>query len=47
MVTVTGGGGGGFADRPSNVVERYLEAIASHDWEAFAATLADDGFSRT
>ena len=30
-----------------DAVLRYLEAIQSHDWEAFAATLADDGFSRT
>lgn len=29
------------------IVERYLEAIIGHDWVAFAATLADDGFSRT
>jgi ketosteroid isomerase-like protein len=29
------------------IVERYLEAIMGHDWDAFAATLADDGFSRT
>jgi hypothetical protein len=28
-------------------VERYLDAIRAHDWEAFAATLADDDFSRT
>ena len=28
-------------------VHRYLAAIQAHDWEAFAATLADDGFSRT
>ena len=28
-------------------VHRYLAAIQAHDWEAFAATLADEGFSRT
>jgi hypothetical protein len=31
----------------TDAVDRYLVAIAHHDWEAFAATLADDGFSRT
>jgi ketosteroid isomerase-like protein len=28
------------------VVERYLEAISGHDWDALAACLADDGFVR-
>jgi ketosteroid isomerase-like protein len=28
------------------VVERYLEAIIAHDWDAFAACLSDDGFER-
>jgi ketosteroid isomerase-like protein len=30
----------------SGVVERYLDAIIGHDWEALAACLADDGFVR-
>jgi len=34
MVAVTG------------VVERYLDAIIGHDWDALARCLADDGFSR-
>jgi ketosteroid isomerase-like protein len=28
------------------VVERYLDAIIGHDWNALAACLADDGFVR-
>lgn len=28
------------------VVERYLEAIIAHDWDALAGCLADDGFVR-
>jgi ketosteroid isomerase-like protein len=28
------------------VVERYLDAIGAHDWDALAACLADDGFVR-
>ena len=28
------------------VVERYLDAIISHDWDALAACLSDDGFAR-
>ena len=27
-------------------VERYLDAIVAHDWDALAACLADDGFTR-
>lgn len=34
MVTVAG------------VVERYLDAMIDHDWDALAACLSDDGFSR-
>jgi ketosteroid isomerase-like protein len=30
----------------AGVVERYLEAMVAHDWEALAACLADDGFVR-
>ncbi|HEY3096429.1 MAG TPA: nuclear transport factor 2 family protein [Acidimicrobiia bacterium] len=30
----------------SGVVERYLDAIIDHDWDALAACLADDGFVR-
>jgi ketosteroid isomerase-like protein len=30
----------------SGVVERYLDAIIGHDWDALAACLADDGFVR-
>jgi ketosteroid isomerase-like protein len=30
----------------AGVVERYLDAIIGHDWEALAACLGDDGFSR-
>ena len=30
----------------AGVVERYLEAIVAHDWDAFAACLSDDGFER-
>jgi ketosteroid isomerase-like protein len=30
----------------AGVVERYLDAITSHDWDAFAACLTDDGFER-
>jgi ketosteroid isomerase-like protein len=30
----------------AGVVERYLEAIIAHDWDAFAACLSDDGFER-
>jgi hypothetical protein len=30
----------------AGVVERYLEAIIGHDWDALAACLADDGFTR-
>jgi hypothetical protein len=30
----------------AGVVERYLEAIIGHDWEALADCLADDGFVR-
>jgi ketosteroid isomerase-like protein len=28
------------------VVERYLDAIIGHDWDALAACLAEDGFTR-
>ena len=28
------------------VVERYLDAIIGHDWNALAACLSDDGFAR-
>jgi ketosteroid isomerase-like protein len=31
---------------PGDAVARYLDAIMSHDWEGFAATLSDTGFSR-
>jgi ketosteroid isomerase-like protein len=30
----------------AGVVERYLDAIVGHDWDALAACLADDGFTR-
>jgi hypothetical protein len=30
----------------AGVVERYLAAIIGHDWDALAACLADDGFTR-
>jgi ketosteroid isomerase-like protein len=30
----------------AGVVERYLNAIIGHDWDAFAACLSDDGFER-
>jgi hypothetical protein len=30
----------------SRVVERYLDAIIGHDWDALAACLTDDGFAR-
>jgi ketosteroid isomerase-like protein len=30
----------------AGVVERYLDAIIAHDWDAFAACLSDDGFER-
>jgi ketosteroid isomerase-like protein len=30
----------------AGVVERYLDAIIAHDWDALAACLADDGFTR-
>jgi ketosteroid isomerase-like protein len=30
----------------AGVVERYLDAITGHDWDALAACLADDGFMR-
>ena len=30
----------------SGVVERYLDAIIDHDWDALAACLADDVFTR-
>jgi ketosteroid isomerase-like protein len=30
----------------SGVVERYLDAIIGHDWDALAACLADDEFVR-
>lgn len=30
----------------AGVVERYLDAIMSHDWETLAGCLADDRFSR-
>jgi hypothetical protein len=30
----------------AGVVERYLDAIKGHDWDALAACLSDDGFSR-
>jgi ketosteroid isomerase-like protein len=30
----------------TGVVERYLDAIIGHDWDALAACLADDGFVR-
>lgn len=30
----------------AGVVERYLDAIIGHDWDALADCLSDDGFSR-
>lgn len=30
----------------TGVVERYLDAIIGHDWDALAGCLSDDGFSR-
>jgi len=30
----------------AGVVERYLDAIIGHDWDALAACLSDDGFTR-
>jgi ketosteroid isomerase-like protein len=30
----------------SGVVERYLDSIIGHDWDALAACLTDDGFVR-
>lgn len=30
----------------AGVVERYLDAIVGHDWDALAGCLSDDGFSR-
>jgi hypothetical protein len=30
----------------AGVVERYLDAIIGHDWDALATCLSDDGFSR-
>jgi ketosteroid isomerase-like protein len=30
----------------AGVVERYLDAITAHNWDALAACLADDGFVR-
>ena len=30
----------------AGVVERYLDAIIGHDWDALADCLGDDGFSR-
>jgi len=30
----------------AGVVERYLDAIIDHDWDALAACLSDDGFTR-
>jgi ketosteroid isomerase-like protein len=30
----------------TGVVERYLDAIIAHDWDALAACLSDDGFTR-
>ena len=30
----------------AGVVERYLDAIISHDWDALAACLSDDEFTR-
>jgi ketosteroid isomerase-like protein len=30
----------------AGVVERYLDAITGQDWDALAACLADDGFTR-
>jgi hypothetical protein len=30
----------------AGVVERYLDAITGHDWDALAACLTDDGFTR-
>jgi hypothetical protein len=30
----------------AGVVERYLDAIIGHDWDALAACLSDDRFSR-
>jgi ketosteroid isomerase-like protein len=30
----------------SGVVERYLDAIIGHDWDALAECLSDDGFVR-
>ena len=30
----------------AGVVERYLDAIIGHDWEALAACLSDEGFTR-
>lgn len=31
---------------PEDAVARYLDAIQAHDWEGFAATLSDAGFTR-
>jgi limonene-1,2-epoxide hydrolase len=28
------------------VVERYLECLATHDWDGLAATIAEDGLTR-
>jgi ketosteroid isomerase-like protein len=30
----------------AGVVERYLDAIITHDWDLLASCLADDGFTR-
>jgi hypothetical protein len=30
----------------AGVVERYLDAIIGHDWDALAVCLSDEGFSR-
>ena len=30
----------------AGVVERYLDAIIGHDWDALAACLSDEGFTR-
>lgn len=30
----------------SGVVERYLECLATHDWDGLATTIADEGLTR-
>jgi ketosteroid isomerase-like protein len=39
VVSVSGG-------TERDAIARYLDAIVGHDWEAFAATLSDDDFTR-